>query len=167
MRQLTRPTRRAVLVIHVVVSVGWLGVTCGLLTLAVAGAATDSAEAAEAAYRAMKVFGDWLVIPLSLLALVSGLVLALGTPWGLARHRWVYTKFWLNLATAGLSAFALRGHINEVAAQASAGGHVANPADVIIPPAVALATYVFITAISVLKPWGLTARGRRHRRVRW
>ncbi|QKW51152.1 DUF2269 domain-containing protein [Streptomyces buecherae] len=167
MRQLTRSARRAVLVVHVVVSVGWLGVTCGLLTLAIAGAATDSAEAAEAAYRAMKVFGDWLVIPLSLLALVSGLVLALGTPWGLARHRWVYTKFWLNLATAGLSAFALRGHINEVATQASASGQVTNPADVIIPPAVALATYVFITAISVLKPWGLTVRGRRHRRVRW
>ncbi|GAA4659396.1 hypothetical protein GCM10023324_06280 [Streptomyces youssoufiensis] len=54
-----------------------------------------------------------------------------------------------------------------MAAQAGAGGHVANPADVIIPPAVALATYVFITVISVLKPWGLTARGRRHRRVRW
>ncbi|GAA4659398.1 hypothetical protein GCM10023324_06290 [Streptomyces youssoufiensis] len=72
MRQLTRPTRRAVLVVHVVVSVGWLGVTCGLITLAIAGAATDSAEAAEAAYRAMKVFGDWLVIPLSLLALSAG-----------------------------------------------------------------------------------------------
>ncbi|MFE6777041.1 DUF2269 domain-containing protein [Streptomyces sp. NPDC057702] len=164
MRQLTRPARRALLVVHVVVSVGWLGVTLGLLALAIAGAGADSAAAAEAAYRAMKVFGDWLIIPLSLLALVSGLVLALGTPWGLARHRWVYTKFWLNLVTAGLSAFSLRAGIDDVAARAAAGEHVADPVDVIVPPAVALATYVFVTAVSVLKPWGLTARGRRHRR---
>lgn len=164
MRQLSRTSRRAVLVVHVVVSVGWLGVTLGLLALAITGLTSDSAEAAEAAYRSMKVFGDWLIIPLSFSALVTGLVLALGTPWGLARHRWVYTKFWLTLVTAALSAFSLRAGINDVAAQAVAGEPVEDSVDVIMPPIVSLATYVFITAISVLKPWGPTARGRRHRR---
>ncbi len=43
------------------------------------------------------------MVPVALLALVTGLVLALGTPWGLARHRWVWTKFWLTLITTGLS----------------------------------------------------------------
>lgn len=164
MRQLSRSSRRVLVVFHVVASVGWLGVTLGLLALAVAGVTSDSPAETEAAFRSMKVFGDWLIIPLSLSALVTGLVLALGTPWGLARHRWVLTKFWLTLATAALSAFSLRAGINEVAAQAAAGEEVANKANVIIPPAVSLATYVFITAISVLKPWGPTGRGRRHRR---
>ncbi|MFD5642529.1 DUF2269 domain-containing protein, partial [Streptomyces anulatus] len=33
----------------------------------------------------------------------------------------------------------------------------------LIAPSGATATYLFITAISVLKPWGLTRRGRRLR----
>jgi hypothetical protein len=38
-----------------------------------------------------------------------------------------------------------------------------------VAPSVSLGVYAFLTAISVVKPWGLTARGRRlrgHRRDR-
>ncbi|CAM5474912.1 hypothetical protein SHIRM173S_08779 [Streptomyces hirsutus] len=62
----------------------------------------------EVSVRAMKLFADRLMVPLALLTLTSGLVLSLGTPWGLARHRWVYTKFWLTLATTTATVFALR-----------------------------------------------------------
>ncbi len=58
--------------------------------------------------RAMKLFADLLLLPVAFLTLLSGLVLALGTSWGLARHRWVWTKFWLTLATTTATAFALR-----------------------------------------------------------
>ncbi|MEK8144088.1 hypothetical protein NKH18_26110 [Streptomyces sp. M10(2022)] len=71
----------------------------------------------QAATRAMKIFGDWLVVPIALLSLLSGLVVALDSPWGLVRHRWVWTKFWLTLITAGLSIFLLRPGINEAAAK--------------------------------------------------
>ena len=105
------PVRRSLLVAHVAVSVGWLGLTVGLLALGATAFFTGDAETARAATRAMKVFGDWLIVPIALLALLTGLVLSLGTPWDLARHRWVWTKFWLPLITAGLSVFALRpGH---------------------------------------------------------
>ncbi|MBM7052651.1 DUF2269 domain-containing protein [Streptomyces durocortorensis] len=158
MKPLKRPVRRGLLVAHVAVSVSWLGLTAGLLTLGITAFATGDPATAGAATRAMKIFGDWLVIPLALLALVSGLVLALGTPWGLARHRWVWTKFWLTLITTGLSIFSLRPGID---AAAAAGGAV--DINLVIAPSVATATYLFITAISVLKPWGLTRRGRRLR----
>ncbi|MFJ4307454.1 DUF2269 domain-containing protein [Streptomyces anulatus] len=105
----------------------------------------------------MKISGDWLVVPVALLALVSGLVLSLGTPWGLARHRWVWTTFWLTPVTTGLSIFSLRHGINAAAAEGVVD------IDLVIAPSVATATYLFITAISVLKPWGLTRRGRRLR----
>ncbi|MGC5533134.1 DUF2269 domain-containing protein [Streptomyces sp. SR-10] len=157
MKPLKRPVRRGILVSHVAVSVSWLGLTVGLLTLGITAFISGDPSTADAATRSMKIFGDWLVVPVALLALVSGLVLSLGTPWGLARHRWVWTKFWLTLVTTGLSIFSLRPGINAAAADGVVD------IDLVIAPSVATATYLFITAISVLKPWGLTRRGRRLR----
>ncbi len=156
-KPLKRPARRSLLVVHVAVSVSWLGLTVCLLTLGITAFLTGDTTTAQAATRAMKIFGDWLVVPVALISLLSGLVLALGTSWGLARHRWVWTKFWLTLITTALSIFSLRPGINEAAAQGAAD------INLVVAPSVATATYLFITAVSVLKPWGPTRRGRRLR----
>ncbi|MDT0446016.1 DUF2269 domain-containing protein [Streptomyces johnsoniae] len=161
MSTLSRPARKTFLVAHVVVSVGWLGLTLCLLVLAVAAAVTGSEETSAAAYRSMRIFGDWLLAPLALSALATGLVLSLGTPWGLIRYRWVLIKFVLTLITATASVFALRAGINEAAAAVDAGTPVTDPGGLVIPPAVALTAYLFMTAVSVLKPWGTTRWGRR------
>ncbi|WP_070009151.1 hypothetical protein [Streptomyces abyssalis] len=162
--RLPRPARRAVLVAHVTVSVGWLGISLCLLTLAIA-AADDPDALAVPASTAMKLFADWLLLPVALLSLTTGLVLSLGTSWGLARHRWVWVKFWLTLAATGLTVFSFRPGAGEAAAMAAAGETV--PAtDLLVPPAVSLALYAFLTAVSVLKPWGPTRRGRRLREAR-
>lgn len=159
----SRPVRRATLVVHVVGAAGWLGLSLGLVALALTALSTESSAATEAAVRSMKVFTDWLVLPLALLTLLSGLLLALGTPWGLARHRWVYTKFWLTLLTTAASAFALRPGINEAARTVDAGQPITDTADLVAGPLVSLGAYVFMTVLSVLKPWGLTRRGRKQR----
>lgn len=161
--KLSRPARRATLVVHVAAAAGWLGLTLGLLALATAAITTDSAATTEAAVRSMKIFADWLVLPLALLTLLSGVLLSLGTPWGLARHRWVYTKFWLTLATTAASTFALRPGVTHNAQVVAAGGALPDPTDLIMGPIVSLSAYLFMTVISVLKPWGLTKRGRRQR----
>lgn len=142
------------------VSVGWLGLTVGLLALGVTAYTCDSLPVTEAAYRSMKVFGDWLVIPVGLVALISGVVLSLGTPWGLARYHWVWIKFWLTVVTLAASSFALRPQINGAAA---AG--LPDPS-LVAAPTVASTAYFFMTAVSVLKPWGPTARGRNNRQAR-
>ncbi|MZD04252.1 DUF2269 domain-containing protein [Streptomyces sp. SID5785] len=161
--KLQRRPRRALLVVHVAASASWLGVTLGLLALAVTATTTGSGPAVEASARAMKLFADWLVIPLALLTLLSGLLLSLGTPWGLARHRWVYVKFWLTLATTAASIFALRPGVNEAVTTLASGHGLDRPTDLLAGPIVSLTSYVFMIAISVLKPWGLTRRGRKHR----
>ena len=163
--KLDRPARRAFLAVHVVASAGWLGLSAGLLALGLAANTTGSAATLEAAVRSMRLFADWLLLPVALLTLVSGLVLALGTPWGLARHRWVWTKFWLTLATTTATAFALRPGVNEAVAAVSAGGPLPGGGDVLFGPVVSRSAYVFMTVISVLKPWGLTRRGRRLRQA--
>jgi hypothetical protein len=159
--RLPRPTRRAFLVAHVTVSVGWLGISLCLLTLAIAGAREPDALA-RTAYTAMALFADWLLLPVALLSLTTGLVLSLGTKWGLARHRWVWVKFWLTLLATGLTVFAFKPGADEAAALVAAGEPVPST-DLLFPPAVSLSLYAFMTAVSVLKPWGLTRRGRRLR----
>lgn len=181
MKQLSRPVRRATLVVHVAASVSWLGLTLGLLALGIAGANAGPASSggsagsagwagsrgsdglATGAYLAMQLFVDWLIIPLALTTLASGLVLSLGTPWGLARYRWVITKFWLTLAATIATGLALRAEVGHAAQAAAAGRPLPPGVDLVVPPSVALTLYVFVTTISILKPWGLTARGRRWR----
>ncbi|WP_461067357.1 DUF2269 domain-containing protein [Streptomyces pseudoechinosporeus] len=163
--KLTRPVRRATLVVHVAASACWLGLTLGLLVLGVTATTTGSAVTVEASVRAMKLFADWLLLPLAFLTFLSGLVLSLGTPWGLARHRWVYTKFWLTLATMTATVFALRPGVNSAVAAVSAGGPLPDVSEVLAGPIVSLSAYVFMTVISVLKPWGLTRRGQNLRKA--
>lgn len=158
-----RPVRRALLVVHVAVSACWLGLTLGLLALGVTASTAGSAVTVEASVRAMKLFADWLLIPVALLTFLSGLALSLGTAWGLARHRWVYTKFWLTLATLTATVLALRPGVNGAVTAVAAGGPLPDAGDVLFGPVVSFSAYVFMTVISVLKPWGLTRRGRRLR----
>ncbi|WP_149829271.1 DUF2269 domain-containing protein [Streptomyces tailanensis] len=159
----SRPVRRAFLVLHVAASASWLGLTLGLLALGITASTTGAAVTVEASVRAMKLFADWLLIPVGFLTFLSGLVLSLGTQWGLARHRWVYTKFWLTLATLTATVFALRPGVNEAVDAVAAGGTLPDAGEVLFGPIVSLTAYVFMTVISVLKPWGLTRRGRRLR----
>ncbi len=161
--KLSRPARRATLVVHVVASASWLGLTLGLLALGTTAASTGSPVTVEASVRAMKLFADWLLLPVAFLTLLSGLLLALGTQWGLARHRWVCTKFWLTLVTTSATAFALRPGVNEAVSAVSAGGPLPDAGEVLFGPIVSLTAYVFMTVISILKPWGQTRRGRRLR----
>ncbi|QDY77796.1 DUF2269 domain-containing protein [Streptomyces qinzhouensis] len=171
MKPLSRPARRTLLVVHVSASASWLGLTLGLLALAVTAVTTDPPAGTadggpggivEAAVRSMKVFTDWLVLPLALVTLGSGLLLALGTPWGLARHRWVLIKFWLTLITLTATALALRPGVDATVETVTSGAGPA-PVDLMAGPIVSFCTYLFMTAVSVLKPWGPTRRGRRLR----
>ncbi|WP_436985163.1 DUF2269 domain-containing protein [Streptomyces sp. enrichment culture] len=161
--KLGRSARRAVLVVHVIASASWLGLTLGLLALGTTAATTGSAVSVEASVRTMKLFADWLLLPVAFLTLFSGLVLSLGTAWGLALHRWVVTKFWLTLATTAATAFALRPGVDTAVTAVAAGGPLPDAGDVLFGPLVSLSAYVFMTVISVLKPWGPTRRGRRLR----
>ena len=40
----------------------------------------------------MQIIANAVIVPLALAALVTGVVSALGTTWGLLRHYWVVTK---------------------------------------------------------------------------
>ena len=160
--QMPPTVRKTMVVVHVVTSVSWLALMLCLLTLGGEALATDDADTLRTAYRAMALLGDALVLPLSLLSLLSGLVLALGTPWGLFRYRWVSTKFWLTLVAAAASIFQLTARLHEAARVVAQ--HPAGPIsamhlgfmryNLVIIPVIALAVYLANVVLSVFKPWG-------------
>jgi hypothetical protein len=163
-RRLIRTRRRAMLTLHIALSVGWLGASMGMLTLAIAARAGRPAGHARSAYWAMHLLADVLLVPLSLGVLLIGVLVAATTPWGLLRHRWVLVKLVATCAAVVLSLLALPA-MTEIAyraatqhapaAERSAGTRL------IIAGSVSVALYLSLTAISVLKPWGRTAHGRR------
>lgn len=146
---LSRGPRRLLLTTHVMASVGWLGLTLGLLTLGAEGLATPD----PSVYRSIRVLVDWPVLVVSLLSLTTGVALSAGTPWGLLRHWWVVAKLALTLVATGLSVFALRPLAHTAAATLGGGG---SGTDLVVAPSVALVVYGTATALSVYKPRGRT-----------
>jgi uncharacterized membrane protein len=88
---LGRRTRVAVLTAHVLASVGWFGIAVTVAFFGYAAAATDDEALREALHTAMRVAIP-LSIPAGLLTAATGLVLSLGTRWGLTRYWWLIAK---------------------------------------------------------------------------
>jgi hypothetical protein len=88
--RLSPRSRKLVLAGHAVVSVGWLGVVAAMLVLEIAAAAAQEAGMAESAYALIGDVSSTLVVPppasFSIAALLTGIVLSLGTKWGLLEH---------------------------------------------------------------------------------
>src|SRR5687767_14273305 len=99
---MTPRLRKLVLTAHVSSSVGWLGAVAGFLALAVAGLTSHQAETVRAAYLATELITWFVIVPLAFASLLTGLVVSLGTEWGLFRHYWVLIKLLLTIFATGL-----------------------------------------------------------------
>jgi hypothetical protein len=157
--------RKLALTAHVTSSVGWLGAVGGFLALAVVGLASHDAQTVRASYLVMEPIGWFVLIPLALASLVTGLVQALGTKWGLFRHYWVLFKLLINLfATFVLLMYmqTLR-TLGDVAEETTDLASVRSPSPVLHSGA-ALLLLLVATTLAVYKPRGLTPYGRRKQR---
>jgi hypothetical protein len=86
---MTPRVRKFALTAHVTSSVGWLGAVANFLSLAIAGLLGSDDQMVRSAYLATEL-ATWIVIaPLAFASLVTGLIVALGTSWGVFRHYWV------------------------------------------------------------------------------
>jgi hypothetical protein len=168
-KKMPRSLRKLVLTVHVVVSVGWIGIEAGLLALGLTGLYTRDPEVLRAAYVAMGIFGGIFLVPVSMGTLVTGVLLSVGTPWGLIRHYWVLVKFVLTVALVASGILVLNRSLQEAAVRVSEVPlSTLTSADVgvlrfqiIASVSVALLLLVTATTLSVYKPWGRTWFGRR------
>jgi hypothetical protein len=87
--QMSPGIRKLMLTIHITSSVGWLGAIAAYIALNIPVYVSDDEQTVRAAYLMMEPVLRYALIPLAAVALVTGIVQALGTPWGLLRHYWV------------------------------------------------------------------------------
>lgn len=162
---MTPRVRRVALTAHITFSVGWLGAVAGFLVLSIAGLTSRDAEIVRGAYLAMDMVGRFVIVPMSLAALVTGLLQALGTEWGVFRHYWVLVKFIMTVFATFLLLLhqltAVAGAARRVSASAPGTwpdvGRLGT--QLISDAALGLLALLAITTLSVYKPWGLTRYG--------
>ena len=164
---MTPSLRKFVLTVHLTVSVGWVGAVVAYLALGVSAVTSQDPQMVRAAWFGMEVTGWYVIVPLALAALLTGIVMALGTPWGLFRHYWVLISLGLTVFSTAI----LLLHMPTVSvladmAQAADSGHLAELGGDLLHPGVGLLVLLVITGLNVYKPRGLTPYGWRKQQER-
>ncbi|SCG61314.1 hypothetical protein [Micromonospora inositola] len=161
MSRLSPAARKALLTLHLVTSLGWLGADLVLLMLGVAGLRGADPEVV---YPAAGLVVTYLFAPLSVVVWLVGVVSALLTPWGLLRWRWVLVKFALTTVMLGLVLLLLTPTVRGLG-ELGAAVTIRDRLDLVIPPAVSSTLLLVATVLSTYKPWGrlrAAAPARRH-----
>jgi hypothetical protein len=156
--RLGRRGRGAVLLVHIASAGAWLGIDVVLGVVVGTALLTDDRQRGAVALQSLGLFAVWPLLVAGLVCLASGILLGLGSKYGLVRYWWVATKLALNVLLTSLVLLALRPGIAEVAAaarQALAEGTVP-PAvgDMVFPPVVSTTLLLVAMTLSVFKPWG-------------
>lgn len=150
---LSRLSRLWVLTVHIVASVGLLGDSAGILAVAVRSARTSDPQSAAAGWEITEMFGLVFGTPLSLATLITGLILGLGSNWGVFRYPWVVTKLLLVISVMLVGTFVLPG-VDEL--RFGAAGVEARLIGGAVYDVIALS---FATWLSVFKPGRRLRRG--------
>ena len=163
---MTPRLRKFAITVHVVVSVGWLGAVVAYLALAVVGLRSQDASLARACYRSMALIGPFVIIPFSLATLLTGLIEAVGTRWGMFQHWWVVAKLVLTAVATIILLRHMPAVINMalVAADAtvSLDDFRAERLQLILHSIGGVLVSLTTTVLSIYKPWGLTPFARRN-----
>ncbi|RYZ82507.1 MAG: hypothetical protein EOO68_34310, partial [Moraxellaceae bacterium] len=155
---MTQRISKLVLTSHITFSIGWLGAVAVFLALAITGLNSQNPQLVRACLLAMKISAWFVIVPFCLTALATGVVQAAWTKWGIFRHYWIVVKLFLTLGSTLLLLLHLQ-PINELATAASQPAftnteHSSHIIDLIGKSGAAILVLLFITTISIYKPWG-------------
>ena len=163
-RRMSRRRRKLVLTLHVITSVGWLGAAIAMTILLVAGLVTRNPALRHSAFTFMHVYDLAVMIPLGYLALITGVLLSVGTNWGLLKHWWIVVKLVLTVAVLVFAGVFTSGWVLEAVA-ITARDPMADLDMLAVQLVANVAAFNIVfwmnTTISVFKPWGPTPSGER------
>jgi DMSO/TMAO reductase YedYZ heme-binding membrane subunit len=154
--------RKFALAAHIALSVGWIGTVAGYIALDVAAATSQDAGTLRACYLAMGLIAWYVIVPLALASLLSGLVMSLGTKWGLFRNYWTLISLLLTIVatvvllveTQTISYFA-----TIAADPATSGDDLRSLGSTLIHSVGGTVVLLVILFLNVYKPRGMTRYG--------
>lgn len=157
---LSPPTRRFALSLHLTVSVGWIGAVLAYLGLGLTAVRSEEVDQIRGMWSAMDAVGWYVIVPLAGASLLTGLLMALGTKWGLFRHYWVVISFALTVLSVvvlllhmpTVSSTAEFARTADLAALEGLGGDLGHPG-------VGLVILLAVQVLNLYKPRGLTRHG--------
>lgn len=158
--------RQLLVFVHVTSSLGWTGAGATNVVLAVTGATTSSAEVRRVAYGLIDRIDVALVIPLAFITLAGGILVSVATPWGLVRHWWVLVKLVLTVAVIIFSTFGVGVWVYQSMDASAAGGSSPVALRLVQGAGANTVTFLFMSFVSFVKPWGTTPWARSGRAVR-
>jgi hypothetical protein len=148
----SRRWRQLTIWLHVLTSVGWMALALALFAL-MGLALTGAPEQARAAATAAHHLDTVLLAPFANASAATGLLLGLGTAWGLTQHRWVLIKLLITLVQLYLGIFLLSPALTALAA-----GGGAPPLGLVVGTVSMAGAIAFQAWLSVAKPGGRTRR---------
>ncbi|MFN4315343.1 MAG: hypothetical protein ACK4E0_13665 [Chitinophagaceae bacterium] len=157
--------RKFGLTAHITFSVGWFGAVAGFLALAIAGLTSENPQIVVSSYISMDLITWFVIVPACFGTLLTGVIQSLATQWGLFRYYWILVKFLLTI----VATIVLLVHMQPIQYMAEmVSGTTISDSDLrglriqlIADAGAALLVLLVATTLSVYKPWGLTAYGRR------
>ena len=155
-------TRKSLLVTHIVAAGVWIGLDVAMAVPVLTALGTGDQQTRAASLQALRLVTVWPMTVAGLVALATGVLLGLGSRYGLVRYWWVLVKLVLTLVLCTLIVTALRGGVAEAA---DAGRVLATGADLpwtardmVFPPIVSTTALLAAFLLSVFKPWGRVRR---------
>ncbi|OKI60865.1 hypothetical protein A6A27_28985 [Micromonospora sp. CB01531] len=162
MLRLGARTRKGVLVVHIASAGAWLGVDVAMAVVIFTAVVDHDTAVRALCLQALQLFAVWPLFTAGMICLATGVVLGLGSKYGLVRYWWVATKLALNVALTGLVPLALRpglSGLSELGRELAAGHLVTfSVGNMIYPPIVSPAALVVALVLAVFKPWGRIRR---------
>jgi hypothetical protein len=154
--------RKLVLAIHLTTSVGWLGAVIAYIPLDLTVAVSNDPGTVRSAWASMGLIATAVLVPLALASLLTGLLISLGTRWGLIRHWWVVVSLVLTLVAVVVllnESRVITGSATMAAAATTSDEHL-----LAIPPTLphsigGLVVLLLVQWLNVCKPQGLTPYG--------
>jgi hypothetical protein len=154
--------RKFVLAVHLTVSVGWIGAVAAYMALDVLAASRLEPQTLRAAYLSMESIALYVIVPLALASLLTGLAVSVGTRWGLFRHYWVMISLLLTIFAAAVLLVETRtiSHFADIAADPTTSGEdLQGLGSTLVHSVGGTVVLLVILVLNVYKPEGMTRYG--------
>ncbi|HEY3077731.1 MAG TPA: hypothetical protein VGJ74_21370 [Burkholderiales bacterium] len=158
---MTPGIRKLALTAHVTSTLGWLGAVVVFLALSVIGLTSRDAPTVRGVYLVMQPAAWFVLVPFAFASLLTGLVQALGTNWGLFRHYWVLFKLLIAILVTIILLIYMETFrvMARVAADPSADLALVRNVSPALHAVLALIVLLVATVLAVYKPRGITRYG--------